>query len=263
MESTSAQGSAWSAAARSRAELQEEKSRPLWDAMLDAAQVGPGTRLLDVGCGAGGTCLLALARGAEVHGIDSAAGMVAVAQERAPAGRFRVTDAKSLPYDDGSFDVVIAANTVQFVDDPIAVVREMGRVCRANGRIVVGIWGGEGECEYADLLRAVYALLPSPPTVLPPMSLSAPGALAHVMEQVDLHIIGWGVAECPFTYPDDETMWRALGSSGIQQVVSRRVGEERVREAMFGAVIPYRKADGSIRMENRMRYVAATRNMPT
>lgn len=257
MESASAHRDAWSAAARSRVAVQERNVYPLFEAMLDAAAVGPTTHLLDVGCGAGGACVLAHARGAAVAGLDIAEGMVTVAQERLPSGQFRVGDARSLPYGDATFDVVFSANTVMLVDDPVGVVREMGRVCRPDGRVIVSVWGRPEECEYYHHLHAVYALLPSPPTILPPWSLSADGMLARVIEQAGLRRISEGVADCPFAYPDDETFWQALGSSGIQQMVARRVGEERVRAAMFASAEPYRTADRGIRMENRMRYVVA------
>lgn len=258
MEPAAAMGSGWSAAARQRAELQEEKSRPLWEAMLDAAAVGPGVRLLDAGCGAGGGCLLAYARGAEVDGFDIAEGMIRVARERLPEGSFRVGDMQALSYGDAEFDVVLAANSIQFADDPAAAIRELRRVCRPGGRVVIGVWGRDNECQYLDLLRSIYRLLPSPPDIVPPARLSAPGVLAAIAEEAGLRVISEGAADCPFAYPDDDTFWRALGSSGIQVMVARAVGEGPMKAAMFAAVARYRRLDGTIRMENRMRYLAAT-----
>jgi SAM-dependent methyltransferase len=214
--------------------------------------------VLDAGCGAGGTCIRAAQRGAEIDGLDFAEGMIRVARERLPNARFRVGDIQALPYEDGSFDVIISANAVQFVDAPVTALREMGRVCHADGRVVIGIWGRPEENEYFTLLQAVLALLPSPPTKSLPWALSAPGLLERMIAEAGLNMINQGSADCPFEYPDDETFWRALGSSGLQQMVARTVGEGRVKAAMFEAVTPYRERDGRIRMENRMRYITAT-----
>jgi 2-polyprenyl-3-methyl-5-hydroxy-6-metoxy-1,4-benzoquinol methylase len=74
MGSALVQGQIWSRAALDWAELQKPLAMPLWGAMLDAAAVGEGMRLLDAGCGAGGASLLAARRGAQVNGLDAAEG---------------------------------------------------------------------------------------------------------------------------------------------------------------------------------------------
>jgi hypothetical protein len=75
MGSAGVHGQLWGKAAHDWAELQEPTSAPLWEAMLDAAAVGPGTRVLDAGCGAGGASILAASRGARVNGLDDKAGL--------------------------------------------------------------------------------------------------------------------------------------------------------------------------------------------
>ena len=75
-------------------------SEPARLAAADAARIGPGLRVLDAGCGTGEFCALAVARGAHVSGIDAAAGMLAIARERAAEADLRVGDIGSLPWDD-------------------------------------------------------------------------------------------------------------------------------------------------------------------
>ena len=72
MGSAGIQGDLWGRAPRDWAELQEPMHRPLWEAMLEAAGVASGTRLLDAGCGGGGACLVAARQGARVSGVDAA-----------------------------------------------------------------------------------------------------------------------------------------------------------------------------------------------
>jgi SAM-dependent methyltransferase len=99
-------------------------------------------RLLDVGCGPG-TITLDLARvvapGAVV-GVDAAEAPLAAARADADAAglgnvTFQVADAMSLPYLDGSFDVVHAHQVLQHVPDPVGMLREMRRVCRPGGLV--------------------------------------------------------------------------------------------------------------------------------
>jgi SAM-dependent methyltransferase len=70
--------------------------------------------LLDVGCGTGGAAFLAAGHGARVAGLDASLDSVEVARERVPTGDFRVGDMESLPWPDGSFDVVTGSNSFQF-----------------------------------------------------------------------------------------------------------------------------------------------------
>src|SRR6478672_5305941 len=149
------QGELWGAAARDWAELQDPMSRPLWEGMLEAARVVGRTRLLDAGCGAGGACALAAARGAQVSGFDASEPLLAVARERVPGGDFRRGDLETLPYADGAFDAVLAANSVQYTAEPVAAVRELRRVCAADGHVVVAFWSVPEECEMRVIFQAV------------------------------------------------------------------------------------------------------------
>ena len=102
---------------------------PLWHAMLDGVNAGPGSRLLDVGCGGGGASVLAARRGAKIFGLDVAALLLAIAQERVPGGDFRVGDMEELPYDDESFDAAIMASSLQYAADRLVALGELRRVC--------------------------------------------------------------------------------------------------------------------------------------
>ena len=99
--------------------------------------------VLDVGCGDGTYALAAASRGARATGLDRAPEMVAAARARAgdSAVRFVVGDALALPFADASFDVVVAVTLLCFVPDAQAAVREMARVLRPGGRLVLGDLG--------------------------------------------------------------------------------------------------------------------------
>src|SRR3954468_19796380 len=82
------------------AQFAEAHNRPLFEAVLDAAGVGAGTRVLDVGCGSGLTLVLAAARGAVPSGIDISPGLLGVARERLRGADLREGDMEALPFAD-------------------------------------------------------------------------------------------------------------------------------------------------------------------
>jgi ubiquinone/menaquinone biosynthesis C-methylase UbiE len=106
--------------------------------------VTPGTKLLDVGCGAGQIALIAARAGAQVTGCDIATNWLERARARAAAERLNVTfeegDAESLPYEDAQFDTVISLIGAMFAPRPDLVAAELTRVCRPSGVIAMANW---------------------------------------------------------------------------------------------------------------------------
>ena len=104
----------------------------------------PGTRLLDVGCGAGQLAMIAARAGAQVVGCDIAANWLEKARARAAAEGLEITfeegDAESLPYADAQFDVVTSLIGAMFAPRPDLVASELTRVCRPGGMIAMANW---------------------------------------------------------------------------------------------------------------------------
>jgi SAM-dependent methyltransferase len=128
-----------------QAEAYEERFVPAlfrqWvEPVLQAAQAGPGERLLDVACGTGVVARTAAARVAPdgmVTGVDLNQAMLAVARRIAPGIDWRQGDVAALPFGDGSFDVVTCQAAIFFFPDPAGALVEMARVARPGGRVVV------------------------------------------------------------------------------------------------------------------------------
>jgi SAM-dependent methyltransferase len=104
-----------------------------------------GRRVLDVGCGDGALVCAAAWRGADATGLDPDPAMLAAARERAARAGLRTSflegRMENLPFSDASLDVVVAVTVLCFVSDPAGAVREMARVLRPDGRLVIGELG--------------------------------------------------------------------------------------------------------------------------
>jgi ubiquinone biosynthesis O-methyltransferase len=104
-----------------------------------------GRKVLDVGCGDGELALELAKRGAIVTGIDASAAMIDAAKKRAKTNNadnaFVVAMAEHIPFPDAQFDVVTAITILCFIDDAAPVFREIARVLRPGGRLVIGELG--------------------------------------------------------------------------------------------------------------------------
>ena len=258
MGSAQAQSQVWGVQARNWADLMEKLSLPIYHVVFDKTNVGRGTRLLDVGCGAGLAAQLAAQLGAQVTGIDASAALIEIAGERVPHGDFRCGDMEELPYADASFDVVTGFNALQFAEDPLHALLEARRVARSGGYVAMVAWGRVEDCEFATTLKAVMACLPSPTGAKGTFAIALPGKLEPLMEQAGLTIDARGDISCPFEYPDDETAWKTISSSGPLVAAIRSAGEETIKQAVLTSLVPFKTPGGGYRQENLIHYVITT-----
>ncbi len=146
-----------------------ESMRESGESLVEELGIAKGLRVLDLGCGDGTTAVPAAQLGAEVVGVDIAANLVAAGNARAQAlGLTRCTfqegDASDLEeLDDASFDLVISLFGAMFATSPFDVAREMLRVTRPGGRIVMGNWIPNDPTLVAQILRISSAYSPPPP----------------------------------------------------------------------------------------------------
>jgi ubiquinone/menaquinone biosynthesis C-methylase UbiE len=110
-------------------------SEPLAVLFADLAGIGPGQRVLDVGCGPGAlTAQLVSRTGADaVSAVDPSPSFTAAVRERLPGVDVRRSAAEKLPFPEGAFDAALAQLVVHFMADPVAGLREMSRVSRPGG----------------------------------------------------------------------------------------------------------------------------------
>jgi SAM-dependent methyltransferase len=263
MGSATIQGQLWGARAQDWAAYVEQMCLPLFGAALDAARVTVGTRLLDAGCGAGLLSVLASFRGAQVIALDASPGLLAIARQRLPGGDVREGDLETLPFADASFDAVTAVNSVFYAADMTAAMRELVRVARRGGRVVVTAWGPPEKCEFlAAVMPGLGPLMPPPPPgALPPHpgALSEPGALAGILKGAGLRVVEEGEVACPFVFPSIEAWWRGNASAGVNQAAIAHSGEAAVRAVYANASRAHMRSDGSVRYNNVFLWAAGER----
>ncbi len=116
--------------------------------ILARLQLAPGSRLLDVACGAGQISIPAARAGVIVTGVDIATNLIEQARARAAVEgltiQFDEGDAEQLPYLDASFDTVVSLIGAMFAPRPERVAAELVRVCRPGGRIIMANWTPSG-----------------------------------------------------------------------------------------------------------------------
>jgi ubiquinone/menaquinone biosynthesis C-methylase UbiE len=106
-------------------------------AILDALALGPGDRLLEIGCGGGLLLRDAVASGATVAGIDHSEEMVALARANAPGAEVLLASAESLPFGAGTFDAIAMSIVFFFLAEPVAALGECLRVGAGRARLAV------------------------------------------------------------------------------------------------------------------------------
>ncbi|WBB75800.1 methyltransferase domain-containing protein [Micromonospora sp. WMMD1128] len=162
----------------------ERGGAPVTRGLLDAADLRPGDRVLDVGSGCGEPALSAariVGRDGQVLGLDISPAMIEIARRRAvelPQARFEVGDLADLDLPEHSFDAVLSRWALMFLPDRAAALRALRRLLTPGGRLAAAVWGPADEAPAVGLaFRAIVPVVQgsTPPPPPPP---DAPGPYA-------------------------------------------------------------------------------------
>jgi SAM-dependent methyltransferase len=180
-----------------------ETMRSSGAAFVDSLGITAGTNVLDLGSGDGTTAIPAAQRGARVLGVDIASNLVEAGNRRAQESglancTFQEGDASDLNgLGENSFDLVVSVFGAMFASSPAAVAKEMVRVTRPGGRIVMGNWIPNDPTLVAQILRISSSYSPPPPEgFVSPMTWG-------VEESVIERFSGAGVAETSVAFERD------------------------------------------------------------
>jgi len=234
----------------------------LWQPQLSVAQARvlafaaaqPGEQVLDVACGTGLVALPAAeAVGPQGHvtGIDISGEMLHAAQRSADERglsnvSFARMDAEQLDLPDASFDVVTCALGLMYVPDPAEAVREMRRVLKPGGRMVIAVWGERAHCGWASVFPIVDAEVAS--DVCPLFfNLGVGDQLEQLCRQAQFDLIGQLRINTTLIYADADEACRAVFVGGPVSLAWSRFDNEvrgRVRAEYLESIAAWRNGNG-------------------
>jgi ubiquinone/menaquinone biosynthesis C-methylase UbiE len=152
--------------------------------LCEALDIRSGQKVLDVAAGNGNVSLAAARRWCDVVATDYVPALLERARERAAAERldiaFQEADAEALPFQDGSFDVVVSTFGVMFTPDQDRAASELVRVCRHGGKIGMANWTPEGFI--GQVFKTIGKHMPPPPGAKSPALWGTRGRLSEMFE---------------------------------------------------------------------------------
>jgi ubiquinone/menaquinone biosynthesis C-methylase UbiE len=189
-----------------------QSMRESGEALVNSLGISKGMKVLDLGCGDGTTALPEARLGADVLGVDIASNLVAAGNKRAKEHglsncRFQEGDASNLhELKDDTFDLVVSIFGAMFAPKPLDVAKEMVRVTRPGGRVVMGNWIPNDPTLVAQILKIAAAYSPPPPEgFVSPMTW---GVEANVIER----FAGAGIAKDKVSFARDTYMFNFKGT---------------------------------------------------
>ena len=224
------------------------------DALLDAAHVRPGLRVLDVATGPGHVAAAAAARGAEPVGVDIAKGMLAVARRDHPHLDFRLGDAEALPFADSSFDAAVGAFVLNHLPRPEIAAAELVRVLGSGGRLALSVWDVPERTRFIGLVRDAIARAGGarsgqPPAGPDPFRFADDARLRALLDDAGLEDVAVNTVAVRHRVKGDAmALWDGLLAGSVRSAAEvealSSAARERARAAFAELLEPHRVAGG-------------------
>lgn len=251
MQTREVQGNLWSTAPNDWVNYLEPTFIPMYEAVLRKIQLDEDKMLLDAGCGSGLFLSMAAGTGVSIQGFDAAQGLLEVATKRLPSVPLMIEDLEAIPYKDETFDVVTGFNSFQYAGSFENALKEAKRVTKKDGKVVIGIWGRESDCDAATVFKKVSSLMPPPPPGTPgPFALSEDGRLERICKSVGLNVIYKETVFCPWQFSGDEELLKGFMCTAPAVKAAQNAGTAKVLEAVLAGSQPFNLADDIYYMHN-------------
>ncbi len=218
-------------------------SRELAPRLIEFAGIGPGVRVLDVGCGPGALSeRLAGVVGAEqVGAVDPSEPFVAACRERVPGADVRRGDAEELPWEDDAFDAAVAQLVVNFMRDPLGGASEMRRVVRDGGVVAACTWDyGDGMEMLRLFWNAARSLDEGAPDEGRTMRYRSTEELEELWREAGLDSVETAYLTVETTYSGFDDLWEpftfGVGPAGSYCAALEPERRQQLRERLFEGV---------------------------
>lgn len=220
-------------------------------ALLDAAAVRQGDTLLDLACGTGLNAEGALARGANVTGLDLTQAMVDEASRRCPNAVFQVGDAEAMPFQDSSFDVVVCGFGILHFPLPEKAAGEIHRVLKPGGRFGCSVWSPAERSPFLQLVQAAIAAhgsttvdLPAGP---PAYQFGDPARLTGLLEGAGFDAVRCQDAPIHVVVENESQVFEALMEGGVRSrkliEAQSATAQKRIEQHAVAAAAAFREGD--------------------
>ncbi|MEM9515876.1 MAG: methyltransferase domain-containing protein [Actinomycetota bacterium] len=256
-------GEAWGRAAADWSCLYEHYAAEVLAAMLAATEVGAGTSMLDVACGAGLALRQARGCGAEVAGIDASANLIAIARKRNPGADVRLGSMFDLPWNDESFDAVISVNGIW--GGCQRALGEMRRVARPGALCAISFWGSGPPLDIRPVFKVFAHHAPARHVdgMRSTNEIARPGVAERMLIEAGFEVVRRDARVSTIEWPDADTAWRAISSGGPAQPALEHGDRSEIRHAVLDALQPQRDEFGIYRFSNDHQFVIARVNPAT
>ncbi|MFF3343799.1 class I SAM-dependent methyltransferase [Streptomyces sp. NPDC002779] len=260
------------ARARDWSEIQERMLVPLYEAVYERLEVGPGTRMLGLGCGSGLALLMAASRGAAITGVESSSReRLALARQRLASGPWGARARTDARLTDGSprdaAETEEPAYTLVTAFEPVGclagdseglgdLLRGARQLAERGAPVVLAGWGPPERCATSSVLRVATKLAD-------PLRRAGSWRPAHrddleeVAHRAGLRPDGSGRVACPFGYADVDSAVRGLLSTGLFDAAIAATDRAQVDKELTEALHPHQRTDGTVWMPNVFRYLIA------